>query len=861
MESWSLAEPGISNEDSKPPNRTSVGNIVTLGLFVVTVVAFLNAAILALAWSKQPFLGFVVEPTLVVSNVGGVNWNAQSVGMDYPEQVIQIGEWTVTSGEEYLNITEGLVIGSPVGITTRFPDGSLRVYPFVRVTSFPTVDLVRFFWLPYLLGLAYLGIGFWIYRIRGDLVSSRAFAIFCISTALATGLYFDLVSTHVLSALWTAAIAFVGGSLFTLSLVFPARWSKSGKFLFLTYLPYLPSVGLAIWGFIALGDSSNPWAYVDPWRYSYIYTSLGIFFFIGVMVFRQFSHAIPAVQQQARIVLWGSLFAFLPIVLWMLAPYLGLHIPWNPGLFLPFLIFFPISIAIAILRYRLWDIDVIINRTLVYGLLVVVLALIYFSSVFILQRTFQTLTGERSDLAAVVSTLVLVALFVPARRYVQEFVDRRFYRSRYDAVKTVEKFSASLRDEVDLDRVIQRLETVVHEAIFPSLCMTWLSDGMGFHVYRISERESIDGDSEEVHVDLIDPLVDLFRSGPGTLAIGELNFESPGLGLLVEHGVEMAVPLITQGELIGWLGLGPRLSDQKYSKDDKVLLSRLAMQVVPTVRVAQLVAEQQAEAIERERINQELSVASRIQMGLLPKTLPEIEGWYLSAFYQPARAVGGDFYEFEHFEDGRLGIFVGDVTDKGVPAALVMATTRTLLKAAAEDLQSPGKVLARVNNLLIADIPDNMFVTCFFGILNPADGRMVFANAGHNLPLRMTNQGVLEIKAAGMPLGLMPNMEYEVNEITIDPGEDVIFYSDGLVEAHNSDREMFGEERLKALFSDRSSEDEISIERLMMELQNFIDPEQDQEDDITIVGVKRYNTATDPQGEQFKSLLETEADS
>ena len=126
------------------------------------------------------------------------------------------------------------------------------------------------------------------------------------------------------------------------------------------------------------------------------------------MLYRQFTHPSTAIRQQARIVLWGSLFAFLPIALWMLAPYLGLQIPWNPGWFLPFLLFFPISIAIAILRYRLWDIDVIINRTLVYGLLTIVLVLVYIATIVILQRTFQTLTGERSDLAAVVSTLVIV---------------------------------------------------------------------------------------------------------------------------------------------------------------------------------------------------------------------------------------------------------------------------------------------------------------------------------------------------------------------------------------------------------------------------------------------------------------------
>ncbi len=562
------------------------------------------------------------------------------------------------------------------------------------------------------------------------------------------------------------------------------------------------------------------------------------------MLYHQFSHSTPAVRQQARIVLWGSLLAFSPTAVWMLAPYLGLQIPWNPGLFLPFLIFFPISIAIAILRYRLWDIDVIINRTLVYALLIIVLVLIYLASVVILQRTFQTLTGERSELAAVVSTLVLVALFVPVRRYVQDFVDRRFYRRRYDAVKTVSAFSTSLRDEVDLDRVIQRLESVIHDTIYPTHCSTWLKEEVDFKIYQPAVDKSLNkAVIDEFVIFPEDPLIEIFTSGAGTIGLDELQVESRNLSPLVEHGYRLVVPLITQGELIGWLGLGARLSEQKYSFDDKVLLSGLAIQVAPSVRVAQLVAEQQAEAIERERLDQELLVASRIQTGLLPKQLPQLDGWHVSAFYKPAREVGGDFYEFEYFEDGRLGIFVGDVTDKGIPAALVMATTRTLLKAAAGEVDNPGKVLARVNDLLVADIPDSMFVTCFYAILDPSSGRLVFSNAGHNLPFRLTNQEVMEIKAAGMPLGLIADMEYDVHEMVIEPGDDMIFYSDGLVEAHNSARDMFGTQRLKNLFAEFSGKEGNLIDHLMQELQEFTGEDLDQEDDITIVGVKRYNNS------------------
>lgn len=174
---------------------------------------------------------------------------------------------------------------------------------------------------------------------------------------------------------------------------------------------------------------------------------------------------------------------------------------------------------------------------------------------------------------------------------------------------------------------------------------------------------------------------------------------------------------------------------------------------------------QQIEARERERMEQELRVARVIQQTLLPKEIPTLPGWSMAAHWLPARAVSGDFYDFIQFSDGRLAIIVGDVTDKGVPAALVMATTRSILRTAAERLVSPGAVLEESNNRLCPDIPPNMFVTCLYALLDPVSGRLQFANAGHNLPYLRKRAEIVEMRARGMPLGLMPGMAYEEKEI------------------------------------------------------------------------------------------------
>src|ERR687898_1716414 len=200
------------------------------------------------------------------------------------------------------------------------------------------------------------------------------------------------------------------------------------------------------------------------------------------------------------------------------------------------------------------------------------------------------------------------------------------------------------------------------------------------------------GAAEQAPVEIApnDPLLAYFQSASEAVDIDALELDSPALRELKATGVKLAVPLVSQGELIGVLNLGPRLSEQDYSSDDRKLLDDLAAQAAPALRVAQLVREQEAEAVTRQRFEQELEVARLIQQNFLPKELPELPGWQIAAYYRPAREVGGDFYDVIPLPDGRVGFVVGDVTDKGVPAALVMSATRSVLRASAQRILEPG---------------------------------------------------------------------------------------------------------------------------------------------------------------------------
>ena len=296
-----------------------------------------------------------------------------------------------------------------------------------------------------------------------------------------------------------------------------------------------------------------------------------------------------------------------------------------------------------------------------------------------------------------------------------------------------------------------------------------------------------------------------------------------------------------------FLGVAPTGTETTYRtifihriSGGKIAEERSLGTVVPRFMGQRLEQEER----ERERIEQELSVARRIQQASLPKEVPEPEGWQITPYYQPAREVGGDFYDFHLLADGRVGLVVGDATGKGVPAALVMSTTCGMLQLAAQalDSSSPGEILSRVNETLLARIPDNMFVTCFYAILDPKSGTLTYANAGHDLPyLHRGRCEAEELRARGMPLGLMPGMGYEEGEITLREGNCVLFYSDGLVEAHDPKGAMFGFPRLRALVAKHDEEGSLG-DFLIEELYSFVGEGWEQEDDITLLTLKRCAT-------------------
>src|SRR5215216_1038556 len=706
--------------------------------------------------------------------------------------------------------------------------------------------------LQYLFSALNIGLGILLIRLRPNDLAARLLALGMVGTAAV----FNAPAHSGLQEMpWLAARLhdnyhlFAGLAYVFALLVFPdgrlpAAWSRRR---WVTW----PLLAILLVAAVELFTRFKTWFHGDP-------TGLVLFFGILIPVagitsqsFRLHQAGSAAQRQQSRVLVWAlSLALGAALILFGLRAALGnARAQELQGLaFVVFPVLFaaiPLTLTAVLVRYRLWDMDRVINQTLVYGALTGVLGLAYFASVYVLQRLLRPIVG-RSDLILAASTVAVAVLFRPARDRIQALIDRSFYRSRYDAAKTLEAFSARLRDEIDLDTVADELVGAAEETMQPARMALWLRPGEGVAdedqgaapaPHRARHAEVV-----PVQVDGGDPIVAHLEAAPGPVALDELEVDSPARDALEAAGMHLVVPLVSQASLVGLLALGPRRSERDYAGDDRKLLEDLAQRAAPAVRVAQLVRQlvrqQAAELQARERIEQELAVAQLIQRQFLPRELPELSGWYVATYYQPAKAVGGDFYDFIELPDGLIGLVCGDVTDKGVPAALVMATTHSILRGDASRLVSPGKVLERANELLLAEIPPQMFVTCLYGVLDPGTGRLRYANAGHNPPYVHTHDGVVELRATGMPLGAMADMTYEEKETTLRPGDTVLLHSDGLVEAHDPERKMFGFPRLAEPMEGCAGGPEL-IQLLLGELEGFTGPGWEQEDDITLVAVQR----------------------
>ncbi|MBN1265363.1 MAG: SpoIIE family protein phosphatase [Anaerolineales bacterium] len=343
------------------------------------------------------------------------------------------------------------------------------------------------------------------------------------------------------------------------------------------------------------------------------------------------------------------------------------------------------------------------------------------------------------------------------------------------------------------------------------------------------------------------------RTGPGMAMISQKpivirDLQDTSEALWTEPWLEREgmrghtiVPLILENRSIGALVINHR-TPRLFEEDEIRLLQLMANQVAIALEKAQL----QLDTVERQRLEHELKLAHSIQQNMLPLQCPSPQGWQFAAAYRPAREIGGDFYDFYEFptEPDLLGIVIADVTDKGIPAALFMASSRTILRTIAFSGRDPAAALARANDLIMRDGKTDTFISAFYALANTRTGRIRYASAGHNPPLlfRAADNSIQTLDARGIVLGVVEIAQFEQKTVYMQPGDAIVFFTDGVTDAVDTQKNLYGQEQLVECLQSCGNQDADRILESILDRIDQYSGSAPRSDDLTMV-VARYTAS------------------
>lgn len=564
--------------------------IVIVSLFIAIAI-YIVTPILAYNWALRiPFLGALLEQTYNVNDVRGDTWGPSPDRLDVQYHIESIDGRVIDSQTA---LDEALLAGGasgedPVRVTylKQTPQGVVSDTISLRLRTFPLRDMLQLFWLPYVIGLTYLAIGIWVFRLRGRQRAGFTFTLFTTWVAILLGVLFDLYSTHVLSFMWPIAFAITGASIFQLASVFPqeARFVQGRPIL--RFLPVIPAAVFAVNALAVLSSQSDPWAYIGSWRSLYLFAVLGLLVFYAILVYRRVASRSPVARQQSRIILWGSFPAFLPFSAWAVLGLLGFDVPFIALIILGPLVLFPLAVAYALVRYRLLNVDELITRSLTYVVLTGIVVSIYFLFVSLLGGLLQSEQSLAANPALLAVFIIVIAVLLePLRQRVQRGVDRIFFRGRIDARGVLQAYSGDLTGVVDLDSIVNLLSDVINQTLKPEHVRPYLYDARS-RSYRL---HSVEPEQENVSVLVLrcsedNPLVYWLRdqSDPWHVQPDQPlpeSIKTEGARLRAMDAV-LFVPLRGSNRLDGWIVLSNKASGQPYTAEEMTFLGALAGQTV-----------------------------------------------------------------------------------------------------------------------------------------------------------------------------------------------------------------------------------------------------------------------------------------
>jgi sigma-B regulation protein RsbU (phosphoserine phosphatase) len=552
---------------------------------------------------------------------------------------------------------------------------------------------------------------------------------------------------------------------------------------------------------------------------------------------------VPSLKRQVRVIILGVISAVgLYAVAVIIPTIFGLRLKPDLRYILIILALLvgPGSIAWAIVKHRFLDVRLIVRQSLVYS----ISSGIIIGGYLLILRQFGNLLadilGQKVPFLEVGFLVMALLFFQPIMNKVNDLITRLFVAGRGDYRNIMERFSREVITLLDFSELVETiLNTFRRElqvetasvAVFTTESGSGKERMMRLHWRKESYTEVMEVESDQ---DLCGTLTEKGRP----TFVEELPIEgnpSPLYRKLKELGSYLMVPLMEKGRLVGFLGLSKKVTGFRYVYEELTMLAILANQIVVAMNNARLYSE----SLEKERLEEELNLARQIQMDLLPRSDPKHPSFQIVGYTNPSRMVGGDYYDYLVPGDGRLCLAVGDVTGKGVPAALMMARVQAIMHTEAQSSKEVEKMVSNLNRLLLQSGAQNRYVTFFLGELDTETLSFKYCNAGHNYPILIREDGsILFLETGGLILGAFEEATYFSGQVDLKPNDLLVLYTDGITEALNPQEQEFGEKRLLETLSRlKHLHPEALKEQLISEVRSYVQGVP-QYDDMTLMVLK-----------------------
>ena len=603
------------------------------------------------------------------------------------------------------------------------------------------------------------------------------------------------------------------------------------------------------------------------------FTMVPITIYFNTIARKAFQKSTPPDQRRRlKIIYWGSFFGCIPM---MGVVIFDLISGYDPGAGVPdwvllsaLFIFtlFPLSLAYAVVVQRAMELRVLLRQGSQYALarsgIWIIRVALGTGLAWAIGRVFAHTPPRFQDQGlALAFGLLLIAWRFRAAKSLSTIIDKRFFRESYSSEQVLAELAMQVQAFTDTRPLMDTVAKCIGDAMHVDRIAILLRSG---DVFRLQLATGV----SNIGFDLANEII--LPAGSETItALSRAKGPAPNLRLdtpqdwavettdaeraaLQELGAEILIPLPGRIRLLGVLALGPKRSEEPYSKADRSLLQSVALHTGLAIENSELLHSLAAEAAHRERANREMEIAREVQERMFPQTLPAVPGLDYAGHCRPALGVGGDYYDFFELPsapDGSrpLGIAIGDVSGKGISAALLMASLRASLRGMTRTSNRDLAAMMREINLLVFEASAiNRYATFFYAQYNPHTSQLSYVNAGHNAPviirLKSATNGpryeVLRLELSGPVIGLLPDAEFEQSNLTIQPGDILLAFTDGISESMTADQEEWGEERMIACLEFYAAlPAEPLLRALLDEATNFAAGAQ-QYDDMTLLVCK-----------------------